>query len=64
MRLSRTHMLAPLLAGALAAAVPPLSYAEGRGSSPSCGEEADPGWSPTATRVDPVDSHHAYTGNG
>ncbi|WP_405984899.1 discoidin domain-containing protein [Streptomyces sp. NBC_00872] len=64
MRLSRTHVLAPLLAGALAAAVPPLSYAEDRGSSPSCGAEADPGWSPTATRVDPVDSHHAYTGNG
>ncbi|MFJ1575810.1 glycosyl hydrolase family 65 protein [Streptomyces sp. NPDC088182] len=68
MSLSRTDVLArlltPLLAGALVAAVPPVSYAEGTAGAPRCGEEADRGWSPAATRTDSADSHHAYTGNG
>ncbi|MFE3141799.1 discoidin domain-containing protein [Streptomyces scopuliridis] len=72
MSLSRTHVLAPLLtpvlapllAGALVVAVPPVSYADGGSGAPRCGEEADRGWSPTATRIDPADSYHAYTGNG
>ncbi|MFE4644420.1 hypothetical protein [Streptomyces sp. NPDC056730] len=68
MSLSRTDVLArlltPLLAGALVVAVPPVSYADGRTGAPRCGEEADPGWSPAATRLDSADGYHAYTGNG
>ncbi|MFC9427843.1 discoidin domain-containing protein [Streptomyces sp. NPDC056987] len=33
-------------------------------SGPPCGQETEPGWSPAATRIDPADSYHAYTGNG
>ena len=69
---TRTQLLAPLVAGALVATVPPVSYADGppaRSLSPTCEQEGErgaeaPGWSPTATRIDPADSHHAYTGNG
>ncbi|MET9483728.1 discoidin domain-containing protein [Streptomyces sp. NPDC006638] len=71
MSLSRTHLAAaPLIAAALVAAVPPVSYAEAArpapyALAPSCGEERDPGWAPAATRLpDPADGHHAYTGNG
>ncbi|WP_446039910.1 discoidin domain-containing protein [Streptomyces sp. SID1121] len=75
MSLSRTHLAAaPLIATALVAAVPPVSYAEAARPAPytlprpattPCGEERDPGWSPAATRLpDPADSHHAYSGNG
>ncbi|MFJ1745274.1 glycosyl hydrolase family 65 protein [Streptomyces sp. NPDC088116] len=68
---TRTQLLVPLVAGALVVTVPPVSYADGppaRSLSPSCGQKTDPtddpGWYPTATRIDPADSHHAYTGNG
>lgn len=73
------RLLVPLLAGALVAAVPPVSSAAapdtGRSARPaaaggttpavdgSCASD-DQGWRPTATRIDPEDSHHAYVANG
>ncbi|MFJ1644221.1 discoidin domain-containing protein [Streptomyces sp. NPDC088258] len=70
MSLSRTRLLAPLVAGTLLAVVPPLTYADSRtpdpapAPAPACGTEPGPGWAPAATRIDPADSYHAYTGNG
>ncbi|WP_329063920.1 discoidin domain-containing protein [Streptomyces sp. NBC_01429] len=88
MSLSRTRLLAPLVAGTLITVVPPLSYAGSRtpepahaqartdapalvsepapepAPEPACGTESGPGWAPAATRIDPADSYHAYTGNG
>ncbi|MFF5564465.1 discoidin domain-containing protein [Streptomyces sp. NPDC012623] len=70
MSLSRTRLLAPLVAGTLLAVVPPLTYADSRtpdpapAPAPACGTEPGPGWTPAATRIDPADSYHAYTGNG
>ncbi|GAA5019426.1 glycosyl hydrolase family 65 protein [Streptomyces siamensis] len=52
--------LVPLLAAALLLPVPAASAADGlRGCA-----EGDPAWSPTATTIDPADSHHPYVGNG
>ncbi|WP_037957958.1 discoidin domain-containing protein [Streptomyces violens] len=71
------RMLVPLLAGALIAAVPPVSSAAtpdgGRATGPATGatpaadgscatDGAD--WKSTSTRIDPEDSHHPYVGNG
>ncbi|MFJ9613145.1 discoidin domain-containing protein [Streptomyces noursei] len=60
--------LAALLAGTLIAALAPATAtaadarpAPDAAPQPSC--TAD-GWAPTATAVDPQDSHHAYVGNG
>ncbi|MEV0604040.1 discoidin domain-containing protein [Streptomyces sp. NPDC050315] len=71
------RLLVPLLAGALIAAVPPVSSAAApdgdRATGPATGATpaadgscaADgPGWTSTATRIDPDDSHHPYVGNG
>ncbi|MFE3597840.1 glycosyl hydrolase family 65 protein [Streptomyces sp. NPDC059142] len=76
----RTRLSAPLVAATLLLAVLPASYATpapgpravpgpgpGAGTTPPdppCGQETGPGWSPTATRFDPADGYHAYTGNG
>ncbi|MEW1723965.1 discoidin domain-containing protein [Streptomyces sp. NPDC093109] len=61
---ARTPLLACLLVGALAAAVPPqANAAPSPPPTPACGEESAD-WSPAATRIDPADSNHAYTGNG
>ncbi|ANZ18569.1 glycoside hydrolase [Streptomyces noursei ATCC 11455] len=60
--------LAALLAGTLIAALAPATAtaadarpAPDAAPQPSC--TAD-GWAPTATAIDPQDSHHAYVGNG
>ncbi|WP_030614055.1 discoidin domain-containing protein [Streptomyces sclerotialus] len=71
------RLLVPLLAGALIAAVPPVSSAAApdgaRATGPAAGATpaADgscatdgPGWRSTSTRIDPEDSHHPYVGNG
>ncbi|WP_234314833.1 discoidin domain-containing protein [Streptomyces sp. NRRL F-5135] len=66
-------LVSTLATGALVLTVPPLSHADDDHApavrpSPArdadrC-RESDRGWSPAAVRVDPADSHHAYTGNG
>lgn len=88
-RLSRpARLLAPVLASALAAAIPATPAAAAGThtdrhprppAAPSCdrldsrpgtapratpGPAADASWAPTATRIDPEDTHHAYVGNG
>ncbi|RDG39210.1 glycosyl hydrolase family 65 protein [Streptomyces corynorhini] len=71
MSLPCTRLLAPLVVGTLLAAAPPPPY-DRRGEDPAerpahataCGTESGPGGPATATRIDPADSHHAYTGNG
>ncbi|KUJ69222.1 haloacid dehalogenase [Streptomyces albus subsp. albus] len=71
-RLSRpARLLVPLLAGALAAVSAPVPAAARTPAPPahppartSCGRPDSGPWAPTATRIDPADSHHAYVGNG
>ncbi|HET6861327.1 MAG TPA: discoidin domain-containing protein [Streptomyces sp.] len=73
------RLLVPLLAGTLIAAVPPVHSvavpSHGRLATPTAATGAtsavdgscavdDPDWSPTATRVNPEDSHHPYVANG
>jgi trehalose/maltose hydrolase-like predicted phosphorylase len=73
MSLSRTPLLAPLVASALIAAAVPssssarTSHAEispAKASPTSCERETDPAWAPTSTSVDATGDHHAYTANG
>ncbi|MFI9046610.1 discoidin domain-containing protein [Streptomyces sp. NPDC053427] len=70
------NLVAPLVAGAVVAVLAPAAApvpdtgadtvsspaAAGRPAPPApC---SDPGWTATATRIDPQDTHHAFLGNG
>lgn len=65
------RVVAPLVAGALLAALAPAS-ASARPTEPAADPAAhtarpgcdDAGWTASATRIDPDDSHHAFVGNG
>ncbi|WDT55302.1 discoidin domain-containing protein [Streptomyces sp. G7(2002)] len=67
-------LVAPLLATALIAVLAPVSASaaaptpapESAGSAkgPCLKGDGDDGWTATATKIDPKDSHHAYVGNG
>ncbi|MFG2500519.1 discoidin domain-containing protein [Streptomyces sp. NPDC048441] len=62
------RLIAPLLVGALAAAVPPTAAADI--ATPGAALPASPatspgsGWTLTSTRLDPKDTYHAFVGNG
>ncbi|MFI0213824.1 discoidin domain-containing protein [Streptomyces lydicus] len=64
------RLVAPLLAGALVALLAPLPASASAPQpvpgppAPQDACERGDGWSATATRIDPKDSHHAYVGNG
>ncbi|MFJ3893584.1 glycosyl hydrolase family 65 protein [Streptomyces sp. NPDC090083] len=61
-----TRLLLPLLAAALLIPLPPLPLAPAVAAPrphprDGCGA---PGWTPSATRIDPADTYHPYVGNG
>ncbi|MFG2137237.1 discoidin domain-containing protein [Streptomyces sp. NPDC048650] len=71
------RLVAPLLAGALVAALAPASASTGpeaaaepappgpaQGPCTKGGGPGGDGWTATAHRIDPKDSHHAFVGNG
>ncbi|MFJ9851593.1 discoidin domain-containing protein [Streptomyces sp. NPDC101150] len=68
------NLVAPLLAGALVAVLAPASAPATPSASASASASAgapapsgactDTGWTATATRIDPQDTHHAFVGNG
>ncbi|MFF2959435.1 discoidin domain-containing protein [Streptomyces sp. NPDC057963] len=69
MSLSRVCLLTSLtslVAGALIAPLPSLSYAAAPRppTSTSCGRDTDPAWAPTSTRFGGAGGYAAYTGNG
>lgn len=64
-------LVAPTLATALIALLAPISASASapppaRGGPPAAQGpcEQDDGWTATATKIDPEDSHHAFVGNG
>ncbi|MGY5131422.1 discoidin domain-containing protein [Streptomyces nigrescens] len=67
-------LVAPLLATALIAVLAPVSASAaapapapepaGSAKGPCLKGDGDDGWTATATKIDPKDSHHAYVGNG
>ncbi|MGY5125842.1 discoidin domain-containing protein [Streptomyces nigrescens] len=65
-------LVAPLLATALIAVLAPVSASasaptpapEPAGSAQGPCLKGDDGWTATATKIDPKDSHHAFVGNG
>ncbi|MFJ3948603.1 discoidin domain-containing protein [Streptomyces libani] len=67
-------LVAPLLATALIAVLAPVSASAsaptpapepaGSGQGPCLKGDGEDGWTATATKIDPKDSHHAYVGNG
>ncbi|WP_369356864.1 discoidin domain-containing protein [Streptomyces sp. cg2] len=63
----RRGTLAALIAGTLVAALAPATAATAGTPGPAAAGSASctaDGWAPTATAIDPKDSHHAYVGNG
>lgn len=58
--------LTSLVAGALIAPLPPLSYAAAPRppASTTCGRDTDPAWAPASTRFDEADGYDPYAGNG
>ncbi|GHG95779.1 glycosyl hydrolase family 65 protein [Streptomyces lanatus] len=58
--MTKPHLIASLLAATLLLPIHPHSRPHPAHATPC---EA-PGWSPTATRIDPKDAHHPYVGNG
>ncbi|MFI9035449.1 discoidin domain-containing protein [Streptomyces sp. NPDC053726] len=58
--------LTSLVAGALIAPLPPLSYAAAPlpPVSTACGRDTDPAWAPTSTRFGEADGYAPYAGNG
>ncbi|MBA4866360.1 glycoside hydrolase family 65 protein [Streptomyces sp. PSKA54] len=62
MNVSRTHPLIASFATAALILPPPAAHAEGPRPVGVC--EPSSGWAPTAHRIDPDDSYHAYVGNG
>lgn len=78
MSLKRISLLAPLVAGALIAPLPPLSYAAGdtpaqpfpsaagRARSPVCGADSrsDASWAPASTTFGEAQGYDPYVGNG
>ncbi|MER5358061.1 discoidin domain-containing protein [Streptomyces sp. NPDC002785] len=58
--------LTSLVAGALIAPLPPLSYAAAPlpPASAACGRDTDPAWAPTSTRFGEADGYDPYSGNG
>ncbi|AWL40386.1 MULTISPECIES: discoidin domain-containing protein [unclassified Streptomyces] len=67
MSLTRISLLTSLVAVALAAPLPPLSYASAPGSpSPVCGRTGapDPSWAPASTSFGEAEGYDPYVGNG
>ncbi|MFE7354127.1 discoidin domain-containing protein [Streptomyces sp. NPDC057543] len=72
MSLSRVCLLTSLasltsmVAGALIAPLPPLSYAAAPlpPTSTTCGRDTDPAWAPASTRFGQADGYDPYVGNG
>ncbi|MER6102255.1 discoidin domain-containing protein [Streptomyces sp. NPDC001832] len=58
--------LTALVAGALIAPLPPLSYAAAPlpPASTACGRDTDPAWAPTSTRFGEAEGYDPYVGNG
>ncbi len=56
-----TRLLLPLLAAALFLPLSPAVAAPRPHLRDDCGT---PGWTPSATRIDPADTYHPYVGNG
>ncbi|MFI6727899.1 discoidin domain-containing protein [Streptomyces atratus] len=65
-RLCLLTSLTSLVAGALIAPLPPLSYAAAPlpPSSTACGRDTDPAWAPTSTRFGEAAGYDPYVGNG
>ncbi|WP_405684838.1 discoidin domain-containing protein [Streptomyces sp. NBC_00057] len=65
-RLCLLTSLTSLVAGALIAPLPPLSYAAAPlpPSSTACGRDTDPAWAPTSTRFGAAAGYDPYVGNG
>ncbi|MGW1652778.1 discoidin domain-containing protein [Streptomyces atratus] len=65
-RLCLLTSLTSLVAGALVAPLPPLSYAAAPlpPSSTACGRDTDPTWAPTSTRFGEAVGYAPYVGNG
>ncbi|MFJ1545253.1 discoidin domain-containing protein [Streptomyces sp. NPDC088246] len=65
-RLCLLTSLTSLVAGALTAPLPPLSYAAAPlpPSSTACGRDTDPAWALTSTRFGEAAGYAPYTGNG
>nr|WP_093896893.1 discoidin domain-containing protein [Streptomyces sp. Ncost-T10-10d] len=65
-RLCLLTSLTSLVAGALIAPLPPLSYAAAPlpASSTACGRDTDPTWAPTSTRFGEAAGYDPYVGNG
>lgn len=59
----KARFIAPVLVGALAAAVPPTATAATTATEGSASSDGG-GWTLTSRRIDPKDSHHAFVGNG
>ncbi|MFF1917117.1 discoidin domain-containing protein [Streptomyces sp. NPDC058239] len=65
-RLCLLTSLTSLVAGALIAPLPPLSYAAAPlpPSPTACGRDTDPAWAPTSTRFGAAAGYDPYAGNG
>lgn len=65
-RLCLLTSLTSLVAGALIAPLPPLSYAAAPlpPSSTACGRDTDPAWAPTSHRFGEAAGYDPYVGNG
>ncbi|MFC9624658.1 discoidin domain-containing protein [Streptomyces sp. NPDC056930] len=65
-RLCLLTSLTSLVAGALIAPLPPLSYAAAPLPPPStaCGRDTDPAWAPTSARFGEAAGYDPYVGNG
>ncbi|MGW0786064.1 glycosyl hydrolase family 65 protein [Streptomyces sp. NPDC002913] len=67
MSLKRISLLTPLVAGALIAPPPPLSYAAGHAPASVCGRAdspSDASWAPTSTVFGEAGGYDPYVGNG
>lgn len=72
MSLSRISLLTSLVACALIAPLPPVSYASDHaspapadpGPDVACGRDTDPAWAPTSTTFGEAEGYDPYVGNG